>query len=105
MTREDGTTYKLYWATSNLCEDGLCSNPEDYGDYYAWGETEPKLNYSWSTYKWCKGNSSTMTKYCNESNYGYNGFTDNKTVLAPEDDVDWDYYDRYVGRSVRPVSE
>ncbi len=87
MTREDGTTYKLYWATSNLCKDGLCSNPEDYGDYYAWGETEPKLNYSWSTYKWCKGNSSTMTKYCNESNYGYNGFTDNKTVLAPEDDA------------------
>ena len=41
MTREDGTTYKLYWAKSNLCESGLCANPEDYGDYYAWGETEP----------------------------------------------------------------
>ena len=40
MTRGDGTTYKLYWAKSNLSEDGLCSNPEDYGDYYAWGETE-----------------------------------------------------------------
>ena len=41
MTREDGTTYNLYWAKSNLCETGLCANPEDYGDYYAWGETEP----------------------------------------------------------------
>ena len=41
MTREDGSTYKLYWAKSNLCESGLCANPEDYGDYYAWGETEP----------------------------------------------------------------
>ena len=51
MTREDGTTYKLYWATCNLCKDGLCANPQDYGDYYAWGETEPKDNYSGSTYK------------------------------------------------------
>ena len=41
ITRGDGTTYKLYWAKSNLCESGLCANPEDYGDYYAWGETEP----------------------------------------------------------------
>ena len=29
------------WATSNLCETGLCSNIWDYGDYYAWGETVP----------------------------------------------------------------
>ena len=50
MTREDGTTYKLYWAKSNLSEDGLCANPEDYGDYFAWGETEPKLSYSVSSY-------------------------------------------------------
>ena len=41
MTREDGTAYRLYWAESNLCMSGLCSNPEDYGDYYAWGETVP----------------------------------------------------------------
>jgi hypothetical protein len=41
ITREDGTTYALYWAESNLCETGLCANPEDYGDYYAWGETVP----------------------------------------------------------------
>ena len=41
MTRQDGTTYNLYWAKSNLCETGLCANPEDCGDYYAWGETAP----------------------------------------------------------------
>ena len=35
MTREDGSTYKLYWAESNLCESGLCQRPEDLGDYYA----------------------------------------------------------------------
>ena len=28
-----------------------------------------------------------MTKYCNKSDYGNNGFTDTKTTLDPEDDV------------------
>ena len=71
------------WASFNLG----ATKPEDYGDYFAWGETEPKEDYSWSTYKWCKGSKSTMTKYCNNSSYGYNGYTDNKTVLDPEDDA------------------
>lgn len=79
MTRGDGSTYSLRWATSNLCESGLCTNPEDYGDYYAWGETEPKSNYYWSTYKWYNGDSgNNLTKY---------NTVDNKTVLDPEDDV------------------
>ena len=71
------------WATFNV---GALS-PEDLGAYYAWGETEPKTDYSWSTYKWCNGSSNTLTKYCNNSSYGNNGFTDNKTTLDPEDDV------------------
>ncbi len=72
------------WATCNVG----AQNPWDYGDYFAWGETEPKDDdYSWSTYKYCNGSSSTMTKYCNESSYGYNGFTDYLTVLLPEDDA------------------
>ncbi len=72
------------WASYNLGASAL----EDYGDYFAWGETEPKENYSWSTYKWCmNGSSSQLTKYCTNSSYGYNGFTDNKTVLDPEDDA------------------
>ena len=78
MTRADGTTYKLYWAKSNLGENGLCANIDDYGDYYAWGETEDKTNYSWSTYKFGTNESGPFSKY--------NG-TDNKTVLDPEDDV------------------
>jgi hypothetical protein len=41
LTREDGTTYKLYWAETNLSENGLCQKPEDLGDYFAWGETQP----------------------------------------------------------------
>lgn len=83
MTRTDGTTYKLYWAKSNLSDKGLCTNPEDYGDYYAWGETEPKENYAWSTYKF-GSLSGPFSKYNTISSYGS---IDNKTVLEPEDDV------------------
>lgn len=71
------------WATCNVG----ASSPEDYGDYFAWGETAPKDNYNWSTYKWSNGSYTTMTKYCTSSSYGYNGFVDNKTELDPEDDV------------------
>ena len=78
MTRVDGTTYNLYWAASNLCEDGLCPNPEDYGDYYAWGETETKDNYSWSTYQFGTSDSGPFSKYNTNSSYGA---VDNKTVL------------------------
>ena len=87
----------LKWASFNLG----ASKPEEYGDYYAWGETEPYYSsldpltwkegkgggYAWSSYKWCMGTSNTMTKYCSMSSYGYNGFTDNKTVLDLEDDA------------------
>ena len=61
--------------------------PEDYGDYFAWGETKPKDVYNWSTYQYCNGSSNTLTKYCNSSSYGYNGFTDNLTTLEPTDDA------------------
>ena len=73
----------LLWATCNIGADA----PEDYGFYFAWGETQPKDNYDWNTYQYCNGSSSTLTKYCNKSNYGYNGFTDNLTTLLPEDDA------------------
>ena len=76
------------WATMNVG----ANSPEEYGDYFAWGETTPKSVYNWSTYKWCNGSNDTMTKYCTNSSYGYNGFVDNKTELDPEDDaayVNW----------------
>ena len=94
------------WAICNIGAD----NPEDYGDYFAWGETEPyyadsysqsnnpvwkdgKSNgYSWSSYKYANGSSGALTKYCTDSSKGYNGFVDNKTVLDLEDDaahVNW----------------
>ena len=73
------------WAA---CNAGA-TTPEGYGGYFAWGETETKGDYTWDTYKWCNGSSSTMTKYCVNSKFGT---VDNKTTLEPEDDaahVNW----------------
>ena len=73
------------WATCNVGAD----TPEGYGDYFAWGETAHKENYTWKTYKWCNGYFNTMTKYCTSSDYGT---IDDKTELDPEDDaatVNW----------------
>ena len=75
------------WASWNV---GALA-PEEYGDYFAWGETEPKSNYYWSTYKFELGtdNNGPFSKYVTNSSYGT---VDNKTVLEPEDDaahVNW----------------
>ena len=71
------------WATMNVG----ANNPEDYGDYFAWGETDPKQRYEWGTYKF--GTSMALTKYCTESDFGT---IDNLTELEPADDaatVNW----------------
>lgn len=68
------------WATCNVG----ASSPDEYGDYFAWGETEPKPDYEWSTYKWCNGSETTLTKYNTNSSYGK---VDNKTELDIEDDA------------------
>ncbi|MBQ7527511.1 MAG: Ig domain-containing protein, partial [Bacteroidaceae bacterium] len=39
------------WATCNVG----ANSPEEYGDYFAWGETEPKSTYSWANYIHCDG--------------------------------------------------
>ena len=73
------------WASFNLG----ASKPEEYGDYYAWGETKTKSVFSWSTYKWYKseGGSEGLTKYCPDSDLGFKGFQDGKWLLEPEDDA------------------
>ena len=68
------------WATCNVG----ASNPEDYGDYFAWGETATKTTYSWSNYKHGNGNDFDMSKKYNKS--------DGRTQLERIDDVasqDW----------------
>ena len=68
------------WAMCNVGATAI----EGCGDYFAWGETETKENYSWETYKWCNESENALTKYNINSD---NGFVDNKTVLDMEDDV------------------
>ena len=72
----------LKWGSFNLG----ATKPEENGDYYAWGETEPKDDYSWSTYKWCEGSGTSLTKYCNNPSYGFNGFADDNMTLILSDD-------------------
>ena len=74
------------WATCNVG----ATTPEGYGDYFAWGDTQPKYYYDWITYKYANGTSwenPQLIKYCNNSSYGYNGFTDHLTTLLSEDDA------------------
>ncbi|MBO6081713.1 MAG: leucine-rich repeat protein [Bacteroidales bacterium] len=92
-----GLTSGLKWASFNLG----ASKPEEYGDYFAWGETEPyyssldpltwkpgkETGYDWPSYRWCQGSKYSLNKYCIDSRYGYNGFTDGKTELDLADDA------------------
>ncbi len=77
------------WATKNIG----ANKPEEYGDYFAWGETKPKKEYTWETYKWCKGSghplpSDSLSKYNPSIAWG----KDKKLELDLEDDaayVNW----------------
>ena len=62
------------WATYNVG----ANNPWENGNYYAWGEVEPKSNYSLETYKWYNQNTGEYTKY-NQDDY--------KRYLDQADDV------------------
>lgn len=67
------------WANMNVG----ATNPEGYGDYFAWGETVPKAIYHWIAYFDTNDVGITFTKY------NING---GKTVLDPGDDaahVNW----------------
>ncbi len=75
----------LLWAKCNLG----ATKPDEYGDYYAWGETSTKEVYTWETYKYCaavdeEGWVKTLSKYNTDSEYGT---PDNLTTLQASDDV------------------
>lgn len=79
------------WATCNV---GATKSTE-YGDYFAWGETNPKEDYSWDTYKWCTVDSVEWYEnlivyipFFNKYNPNLNsGIIDYKMVLEVEDDA------------------
>ena len=69
------------WAAYNVGANA----PEEYGDYFAWGEVETKETYTYQNYKWwTNGNIEQITKYC--SNHSY-GTRDNKEELEAADDA------------------
>ena len=68
------------WATFNVG----ATKPEEYGDYFAWGETESKSDYSWNNYKWWNGNDGVFERYNYDESYG---IIDNKQLLELEDDA------------------
>ncbi len=71
------------WATCNVG----ASFPENYGNYYAWGEISSKKTYNWSTYRYCNGAYNKLTKYCCSRAYGNGGFTDWLGILEATDDA------------------
>lgn len=68
------------WATNNVG----ANSPTEFGNYYAWGETFVKNNYSWSSYKWCDGSENSLTKYCFQEK---NGTVDSLKEITNYDDV------------------
>ena len=68
------------WATMNVG----ATAPEDYGNCYAWGETEAKGFYGWDNYRWRQDKRQTLTKYFSDPSYGN---PDGKDTLEPADDV------------------
>lgn len=80
------------WAKCNLGASSEVPSAESdeaiqatWGNYYAWGEIEPKSHYIWDTYYY--GARNALTKYCNDPARGKDGFTDALTTLAPGDDA------------------
>ncbi len=73
----------LLWASCNV---GATAS-EEAGNYFSWGEIEQDSNFNWGAYQWSGTSYSSMTKYCNNAEFGLDGFTDNKVVLDAEDDA------------------
>lgn len=77
------------WATCNVG----ANKPEEYGDYFAWGEVKAKEEYYWSTYKWCIDIIfllPLLSKYTIDLDFALE--KDNKTNLEAADDaarVNW----------------
>ena len=90
----------LKWATCNVG----ATNPENYGDHFAWGETETKTVYNWGTYQWMENGQyiwERITKYTfadNQKNgtWWYDGDTfkgDKGDGVEYKDFASYDYAD------------
>lgn len=68
------------WASCNVG----ATAPEELGDYFAWGETAKKDEYTWKAYTLCEGKYTSIVEYCTSERYGK---VDDKKVLDLEDDA------------------
>ncbi len=73
----------LLWATHNVG----ANKPEEFGDHFSWGETEPKSEYRIANYRYFGGDENHITKYCYNPEYGKDGYIDSLAVLEPMDDA------------------
>ena len=80
-----GLTSGTLWATMNVG----AKKPEQYGNYYAWGETNTKDYYALSSYKWYDTTSQEYKKYV----YSYVTQTIDRVNLDPEDDAAYVHQD------------
>ncbi|MBR2369874.1 MAG: hypothetical protein IKA83_06935 [Paludibacteraceae bacterium] len=72
----------LCWAIRNVGAD----EPQDEGEHFAWGEVEPKEDYSYKTYKWANQlKNNEYIKYVTDGSWGT--FVDFRNTLEPDDDV------------------
>ena len=73
------------WAKCNVG----ASSQEEFGDYFAWGETATKEMYDWKQYKYSNfvNGEYKLNKYCTDTACGVNGFADYITELEPVDDA------------------
>ena len=78
----NGKKYRLIFAKSNLTKDGLATNEYDYGDYFAWGATEPW--YSSATQTW-KNDKPGGYIIANAPYYSNGKYTAGKTLEAADD--------------------
>lgn len=67
------------WAVCNVGAE----QPYHTGEYYAWGETQPKVTYNWDNYKYSQGDS-VMLKY---NSYPKSDHYDGLDRLMSDDDV------------------
>ena len=72
------------WATCNVG----ATAPEEYGNYYAWGEVKPKKNYCWETYKYSNGTDDSLTKYISGSDEYTNYLNVDSITITTLDKVD-----------------
>ena len=83
----NGKNYRLIFAKSNLTKEGLAANEYDYGDYFAWGATEPWYSSATQTWKNDKpgGYTTDNAPFYNSSTESYTKYTPGDALEASDD--------------------